>query len=39
MKGSTEFAGLVDGFMRGGAWAVACSLLVAVVEVAPLFLR
>ena len=39
MTGSTGFGGLVDGFLRGGAWGVACVLLVAVVEVAPLFLR
>ena len=29
---------LVDGFVRGGAWAAACALLVVAVEMAPLFL-
>jgi hypothetical protein len=39
MRCSNGLDGLVDGFLRGGAWAAACVLLVAAVEVAPLFLR
>jgi hypothetical protein len=39
MRCSTGLGGVVDGFLRGGAWGAACALLVAVVEVAPLFLR
>ena len=39
MRTSTGLGGLVDGFLRGGAWGAACVLLAAAMEMAPLFLR
>ena len=39
MRNLPGYGGVMDGFLRGGAWAAACVLLVAAVEVAPLFLR
>jgi hypothetical protein len=39
MERSTGFGEIVDGFLRGGAWGAALGVFVAMVEVAPLFLR